>query len=576
MPPLFTATNGLTLLRKVVHSARTLSPSISTRSAVTSRLSRAQRARIAFRAALHETYASLHTSTFQPLKSGHSALAPQAASSSRASSPLGTASRVFRGSGFRLSAAHPRGPAIVGSVGLSPARNFSTGPAQTMVGNAPVFLRALISLDDENLPKANRYIPYRRPPKTSKWSRASQVSGNRYRRRSACSTSSSRSSWLSNHIQELEHYFPAPLRSPAPADLPLCPEQLITPGSTATLSIALSPSLHDLLQPTTEISYREAELGLSIFTDLLKGVPAVLEAFSIHGCTRVYPLLSKLASLGLLDVEEGRDNDARLEILTDHEARPDIMNIVFPKRSERDVRQLLGETLRIRDGEMQWYALYETRAPKAVEAAMDTAQLIEHWDDEPRSSQSASTPTPQEDRSGWTDGGVGNHLLGADSACDLVFPVISFDQPLDLADPQAETSFIDTPPESYSWPSSGVSTPFTPTSPMSIGSPSLRPASALRNLRTEILTSEDGASNLSESLVSQLDSASHSVWSVSLSVADSDVESSYDLSELGDVESVLWSEPDVDGSSHRSVQSQQDLERSWTESEQMFDLAQPW
>ena len=570
MPPLFTATNGLTLLRKVVHSARTLSPSISTRSALTSRLSRVQRARIAFRNALHETYASLHTPTFQPLKSGYSTLARHATTSGAGASPLGSASRVFRGSGFRLSSARPRGPAIVGQVGLSPARAFSSGPTKTMVGNAPVFLRALISLDDEDLPKVNRYVPYRRLSKASKWTRASKISGSRHRRRSACS-SSSHSSWFSNHFQEIEHYFPAPLRSPAPVDLPLCPEQLITPGSTTTLSIALSPSLHDLLQPTTEISYREAELGLSIFTDLLRGIPAVLEAFSIHGSTRVYPLLSKLSALGLLDVTEGRKTNAKLEILTDHEARPDIMNVVFPQRSERDVRALLGETLQVREREMQWYALYESQTSTTVESPMDTAQLIEHWDDESRPPRSTLL-APQEQKD-WE-----NDLMGAESACDLVFPVIDFDQPHDSSTTPRESSLLDTPPESYSWPSSGVSTPFTTSSPNSNASPSPRPASvsSLRDLRTEEVTWDDASSLLSESIVSQLDSASHSVWSVSLSAADSDVESSIDLSDLGDVESVLWSEPDLSFTSQATMGSEEELGGSWTGSGPSFDLGQPW
>ena len=526
MPPLFTATNGLTLIRKVVHAARHVHPTVS-RFTLSSRLTRVQRARIAFRNALYETYTSLASPITKP---GHSHLGRQLQQAGR--SPLVNASRSFRSSGFRLASLSPRGPALVANVGLAPARAFSTAPAPAVIANAPVYLRALLSVDD-NLPKSNRYTPYR----------CKRARTNRHKRRT------SSSSWF-ERVHKLEQYFPAPLRSPPAVDLPVLPEQLVTSGSTTTLSLALSPSLHDLLQPTTEITYREAELGMSIFADLLKGIPPVLEAFSIHGSTRIYPLLSKLYSLGVLAQEEIKASNARLELVTDHQGRPDVLNIIFPCRSVEDVKALLGETLSIRPGEGQWYGLYEAQALSPTE----TKEIVEDWGDARSAQVQLEDP---ESMSSWESQVEETDLLGAES-CELVYPTLDFDA---VHSPQ-----VDTPPEVYSWPSTGFTSP-SPSRPISPSSPDVEGL----GLRTEDTWMESQPS-LTESLVSRLDAATSPRWSVPLSLSDSDIESSIDLDDLGEVEHELWSVADVSERSAEDVES----EVEWSGSTRGFGLIQPW
>ncbi|ORX36340.1 hypothetical protein BD324DRAFT_628398 [Kockovaella imperatae] len=563
MPALFTATNGFTLIRKVVHSARQLHPTLSTRWILSSsRLSRVQRARLAFKRALNETYSSLALSQTKGSTShgpfGH--VWPTTTTTKGASSPLGLGhSNPFRGPGFRLGSLHARGPAIAGQVGLGPARAFSSMPAPTIIANAPVYLRALLSVDD-NLPKSTRYEPYKRK-------RITRI--NKFQRhRSPHSRRLSSASWY-ERVHSLDQYFPAPLRSSAPqaVELPILPETLITSNATTTLSIALSPSLQDLLEPTTQISYREAELGLSIFADLLRGIPAVLQAFSIHGSTRTYPLLSKLDSLGVLDSDHPRATNAILELVPDSEGRPDILNIVFPQRSVKDVKRLLGESLDVRPGEGQWFGLYESRALTPIE----TSQIAEHWENDTRSATVHLEDRPVDESTIWEHHVVERDPLGDESTCDLVFPTLDFDRV------QSPASIADTPPEVYSWPSTGCTTP------ISTSGHSSRPVSPASDLSHDVESRRSNWSessqvhSLSESLISRLEQATSPRWLVHPTSSDSDIESLIDLDDLGEVEHELWSNADISetasASDHSSRGDTQEIE--WLDS-RGFGLIQPW
>ena len=546
MPPLFTATNAMSLVRQVVHAARHIHPSISTRSALpTSRLTKIQRAQVAFRHLLHETFPSLSAPVLQPARN---TVPLHPGFKAFGGAPLGRATQAFRGPGFRLGTSHARGPTIVSQAGLGSARTFASTPAYTVTANAPIFLRAFATLDGDDLPKANRYIPYRRPTRSSR---------NRCGR-----TRRSSSSWLQHSLKDLEHFFPARLRSPPLVHLPLVPEKLVTPGHITTLAIALSPSLRDLLQPTTEISYREAELGMSIFTHLLHGIPAVLEAFSIHGSTKVYPLLNKLASFGVLDVDSTKSTSVRLEIVPDHEGRPDIMNIVFPERSERDVRKLLGETLLLKEGETEWFALLDTKvqplvAPEAMSDVWANAKARPH-------PVLAMSLDEEEQSSGWEDA----ESKSTPNSTQLIYPVL--DVPQIVSSPTLLPISAASDFDEDSWPCTANTSPFS--SPSRPSSP--WPATDTDSLERSQLDSHGMSIS---SLASRREDELSPAWSIPLSMADEDIESSVDLSDLGEAESILWSSDSEFGQS-ATLEGRQlpgMLETSWI-SDRGYGIARPW
>lgn len=148
------------------------------------------------------------------------------------------------------------------------------------------------------------------------------------------------------------------------------PEQLVTPGTTTTLLIALDPSLDDILLPLTNLSYRDAEVGLSVMAGLLKGIGAISEAYTLHATQRVIPLLAKLESYGML--QEMGETTPQLWVERARDGMPDVLHVVFPSRSTLDVRKILGESLSQED----WFKLFES----VPYTPSESEQMRERWD----------------------------------------------------------------------------------------------------------------------------------------------------------------------------------------------------
>ena len=570
MPPLFTATNWTTFVRKAVHSAR---HSLSTRAIpVLPRLTRIQRASIALRHALQETYPCLHTQAYslsrtQPLHAVSRGFATSRAAH-HSQSPLAQAARTMNARPFRLQLHHPRGPAMVGQVGIptNAARTFATTPAGANIANANVVLRAFVNLvnDDKTagtLPISSKYDSY---PTRRRHPRRCHQKLERRRLGLSCSTSSGfgsyGGSWMwgdaadrvdvarRHSIRNLEHFFPRQLRSPPPVPLPPLPETLVTPGSTTTLSLALSPSLNELLLPTTSITYAETEIGSSIFAGLLHGILPLHEAYSFHATTRVYPLLNKLASLGVLSTTDITPTTARLEIIPDADDRPDIMHVIFPSRSKADIQALLGETLDLPESQasMPWFALYEQ---KALTKAEDEA-ISEQWGtDRSRS----STRSADDERS--TDWGIPLPIVQEISG-DLILPQV------DVGHSVISTSSaidIDTPPEPFSWPVSEDISPLL--------SPTSNRSTSLTRL----------AETVTASLLSHLsdESMSTNEWSVPPHEADSDLESSVAMSDIMSVENEIWS-VHSELVEEEAVPPSPSVEMSWSGRGEGFGFAQQY
>ena len=358
MPPI-TATTWRTAIRRLAFAAR----QHIEQKAKSTRPARARAIALA-----KETFPSLAQPTF-PSAAPRRALAYQPIAI-RAQTPYQRAHLAVRNAPFRLGSTHPRGPAVVGQVGLGSARSFSSGPGGSAANNASILLRAFVNLgDDDSLPRSTKYHPYVRPRRQ----RQAQRNSRRSMRSSCVASTKSRTS------SGFEYYFPRPAVS---TSVPPHPEALVTEGVTTTLAVALAPSLQDLLSPTVQLSYAETEIGVSVFSNLLKGVLPLHELYSLHESTHVLPLLYKLTSLGVLSTDLG-PKTARLEVIPDYEGRPDILHIVFPHRSPKDIRILLADTL----GEEAWYALYESTPLSAEE----DAAIAEQW--EVKSSEPSSMPS---------------------------------------------------------------------------------------------------------------------------------------------------------------------------------------
>lgn len=258
----------------------------------------------------------------------------------------GNTSRTF-GSRYRPTL---RGAAVPANVGLGSARTFASGPATfaKTAHNVPVVLRAFSQIfdDDDLLPKGTRYSPYMR----KRFSRRSpRGKGLRAPRRTSITSTTSTASL----IRELGHYFPIVLKSTKEVQLPPQPEQLVTPGYTATLALPLAPSLNTLLEPTATVPYSDAEIGVAILARLTHGLLPLHDAYAAAGA-RVIPLLARLDALGILDPRAGPPTT--LDVATNFRGEPDILRVIFAGRSAQDVRDLLGDEV-----DSSWCALSEAR-----------------------------------------------------------------------------------------------------------------------------------------------------------------------------------------------------------------------
>jgi len=409
----------------------------------------------------------------------------------------------------------PRGAAVPATVGLGSARTFATAPAhgsfQAGANNVPVVLRAFAQIfddDDKYLPSATRYTPYvRRPRKGAKnnYGRGPRAP-RRHRRESTASISSNTSSIL----REIGHYFPVVL---APVDeevpLPPCPEDLVTPGVTATLALPLSPSLNALLEPTARIPYADAEIGVAILAQLTAGLLPLHDAYAAAGA-RVIPLLAKLENLGVLDVHTYPPTT--LEVACNYRGEPDILRIVFAGRSTRDVRALLGDLL---DAE-GWWTLSQAR--QAIVPLEDEDEAKRHWVAEPieraeRVSRSINAaPTSASTAS-----------LASSVDLDLVMPTLDMSVAPTVTPSMYDSAFDDSyvSPES-TWPPSAMSMSLR-SSPSESGMSTPYSYSAGVDSWTSSATPSSPASLLS-SLASLDDYYSDREWISPPSEADADLD----------------------------------------------------
>ncbi|GFZ42770.1 hypothetical protein JCM24511_00488 [Saitozyma sp. JCM 24511] len=543
----FTSTTITTLLRKVAAAAKQVHPTVPAPAARGGTLplprgaSGLRRARNAVEQVIRETFPSLHTPqlhpALEPIRLAPRHGVPRAPGSSFR---YGSTS-AFR-TAYRLPHGAPRGAAMNAHVGLGSARTFASGPTQSLVqSKVPIGFRAFASLlNDEDhdrvLPRASRYRPYSRPAKSA---------GSRLRRSARRVPNPSVSSVDSVALNQLSFYFPRVRRSPGVADVPLppTPETLVTPGKTTTLSLPLSPDLHALLEPTTEVTYQDAEIGLTILAHLPRGVLDVSEAFDLHRCHRIIPLVAKLQSLGVLDNTEFGTPSAALYVVRNAMGQPDILRITFVGRSVSDVHALLGESLRPNE-EGDWWYLHDADERPSDDLTPESRAILEDW--QPSSPAASSTRANERERVPL--------VVNADSSVELVLPLLDADAPVTVTKGLAHT-FTD------SWPSSGTMSPLS-ASPPSVQSPPLSDIS---------LPSEDFPTSLTASLLSELSQPSiSSAWEVPPTDTDSDVESAISLQMAS---SEVWSEGVVEEEIPSPEMSMMSM---WSGAEGGFGFAQPW
>ncbi|CAD6564919.1 MAG: hypothetical protein TREMPRED_000398 [Tremellales sp. Tagirdzhanova-0007] len=401
MPPLFTATNVTTLLRKVVHAARYVHPRATVPISPASKI---QRVRLSVQSALRETFTSLSV----PANQAYALHPAQISSRGYASyatklrgTPLNRAGHQFKTNGFRpVQAAELRGSKRITNVGVGYARTFATTgtfAADPLISatqaNASIVLRAFSKLlqDDQSsdtLPRATPYTscksrsPMRREKRRLSARRGVRTVSGCLRSSGSCSIDHVDTCCIRRpRLSDVYHYFPLPARACEDAiDLPLLPEEIATPGRTSTLSIGLLPSDDALLIPTTSISFNELEVGVTVFANLTEGVVNLMTAFSIYGSTRVIPLLAKLESLGVVKNAESYGPATSAEVLFDSEGRPCDLLIHFHDRSELDVRAILGETLK--EEQSTWYNLVEKESHVPLKAGVQATAMVEEEEDE--------------------------------------------------------------------------------------------------------------------------------------------------------------------------------------------------
>ncbi|KAI9632369.1 uncharacterized protein MKK02DRAFT_40672 [Dioszegia hungarica] len=518
MPAPWTSTTFSSILRQAIAVAKNVPLASRAGAALTGR--RARQALQVFQEALptltesagHLNGRPLAYAT-EPIRLGTRSHRPMSAHAR-----MHAAGRNFR-SGSGGSRSWKAGPSMARSnVGLGSARTFASGPTSSAVSNVPVVLRAFVSLlDDEEfnhkLPRATRYTPYK-PRKSTRQAR-------RRHTRRAASIACSVDSRLS--ISELSHFFPYISTSTATPSLPPTVDTLVTPGTTAILSLPLSPSLSALLSSTTQVPYAAAEVGVSVLSSLSMGVLGLQEAFSLHYWHRIGPLLARLDDLGFLGGESGRG--VRHEMIVDSTGRPDILRLTFSDRSEADVMQLLDGWL-VEEGGRTWWGLREISevGGETEMGAMklsngERKEMMEDWDE----SGNGAVPQVIFDADAPAEG----------STVDLIFPSLETGLPVEMD--QAYWSPLS--------PSSG--SPHSLHSPISdyelesdfsmgsgSGSP-ISPNSPVGSLSTSIL-----------SQLSSLPSEDSRRWSVHPSEDDLEVESA--VSEMwSGAGSEVWDEEDM-------------------------------
>lgn len=374
MPPLFTSTSLTTFMRQIRGVAKYIQQpaTVMSHTAPKRTMNTLGRARNAAHQLAHQTFPSLSTPAHQLHQSTTIRAGARFATSSATGSSSKTSQRHLGAVGRALQASkRPQwghGRSIPTNVGIGSARGFASAPAAGGIsGNVPVVLRAFAALVDDDysgkkpLPRATRYSPYTRKTRRT--------------RRKVCKSIDS------SFISDLHHYFPLVAASQldeAKVDLPPLPEQLVTPGKTATLALPLSPSLEALLHPTSSLTYSETSIGVHILARLTAGLLPIHAAFSLHSSTRVIPLLTKLDGLGVMDFHPGGPN-VLAEVVKDAEGRPDILRLIFEQRSSDNVKALLAGSLRPNE-EGEWWALWDEEDRAMELTQCERRAIMERWD----------------------------------------------------------------------------------------------------------------------------------------------------------------------------------------------------
>lgn len=540
MPPLLAASSWTTMLRSMLNAARS-----SATPAARAKPSGLPQAKRAVRELVHSTYHSLATPALQPaLQPARLAIRPYPTLPRAASTPYAGIRTSFRLNRYSTPHMAPTGPAAVATVGLASARSFglgasrgyATAAASAGPSNIPIVCRTFMPyLADEErlktLPKGSLYWPYapRRQRKMRRshrscWkdSLALLASIESIDTALVQSSPSLATAEASHSCIDYRRYFQPAVTSEVDVCLPLKPEQLVTPGRTTVLAVPLSEDLSDILLPTPQIPYRDAEIGVTIFGNIVSGLLPIHEALMLYGSTHIHPLVAKLDSLGLWR----SDADAPVQMMVGYLGdRPDILRLVFVDRSEMDVKELLGETLGF-SSHSRWFTLYErSHLPAPVpDFTMEESAEISAEAEWRSASSSQAQRSPRV-----------NGMALADAKAnlpDLRMPEVDASGSM-LASFAEETAFSDedddpTPPELYSWPSSGTTSPIPADLDMTSVAPRLPPLSLLATAPLFDYISPPA---------STADS-----WSADLSDSDSEIESALEISALrshSDVES--WS-----------------------------------
>ncbi|KAK1920963.1 hypothetical protein DB88DRAFT_501686 [Papiliotrema laurentii] len=367
--PAFTATSWTTFVRRAVSTVR---QQVVHKTASKAVILGRNRALQFARQAIEETFPSVSQPTFQRLQ-------PRLATLPIPIHPLRQAGQNVRMGGFRFAPHHPRGPAIVARVGLNPSRGFASSTVGGATPGAHMVLRAFAStIDDPSLPRWSPVVSY--PPRKHQPRRhRRKLPHCLLSRQNNVDVGPKRSIrdieyyFTPPQVAEFAHYFPIRGRAPVVAPTPILPEMLVTPDVYTTLQIALDP-VEDDSRSTLEVSYAAAEVGVTVFSDLLRGIIPLMQAFSSHASTKVNPLLYRLQSLGVFD-ETGDTTPKISSVQLDGVASA--LSITFPNRSIDDVRALLGEV----SGEGDWYQLSQVSLLREAEVVA----LTEHWSDRPSS-----------------------------------------------------------------------------------------------------------------------------------------------------------------------------------------------
>jgi len=454
-------------------------------------------------------------------------------------------------------------------LGVNPVRTFASAPAGTIAAKAPIYLRAFAQqLDLDNLKddptafKPSLYTAYK-PVRRATRTRRKKINCSYSSIISTVHSGSSCGSWpytndfsSTDHIDvhrhftisDIDHFFPL-FRSATPQRPNLLiPENLVHPGMTTVLTIGLSPALQEILEPATNVSYRDAQIGLTVFANLFAGLVPLMEAFQRYRYSRVMPLIAKLESLGLIDTE-GVGPNTHLEYTLDSSGVIETLRCVFEGRNESDVRTILGDTL-LERGQDPWFAIHEEKEMDAGSLSLSEAmEMSEHWDSPVRVEPGSRVLTPVgEEEVIWDSPHSPSEVVIfpvdlSSSNVDLILPTPNTFTGLRLTFDEEHNAIL-TPPEPYTYPSNRLSDTDSPSPDSSQWSPSASVIS--RMVGDETPTSD---------------------WSAPPSEADSDLD--------GELSSV-WSEGEDQVVESMSGSVNPEEEENWRSTVSNGGLMQPW